>query len=176
MAVTSACSAQTAANDTLIALNAVVDGSAALIATAASVQTPTGDVLLALQYAKASNDAAVKSVAEYKSSDVAAVKIALITGYWSQLAIPALGQGNATLIAAGVSSLAILVGKLLAQIRPVSAAHVVALHVAMAKAPRLFTPQGFADRRKLGSIDDKAAANAATAAKLIDGLIFKGLK
>ncbi len=171
MALTSACSLKTTADATLVALEAVVDGSSALIATAASIQTPSGDVVLALTYAKMVNDAAVKSIAEYSSADTLPVKTGKITGYWSQLAVPALGQTNATLIAAGVSSVANLVEKLLQRLHPITAAALRAHAVTMSVPSRsMFSIQGLVDRHKIGHINAKAKANSADAAKLIADL------
>ena len=179
MALTTACSVKTTADATLLALEAVVDGSSALIATAASMQTPTGDVLLALTYAKLANDAAVKSIAEYGSSDALSVKIGLISGYWSQLAVPVLGQTNAGLIATGVASLTNLIQKLIQRVHPPAATAAFQTRVALrldVPSRSLFSIEGLIDRHKLGQIDGKAKQNSAAAAKLIADAVTSGQK
>lgn len=164
-----ACSLKSVANGTVIALEAVVDASTGLIGTAAAIQNPTTGVLTALGYAKAANVAAVASITEYNSTDSAAVKIGLITGYWSKLVVPVVGQADASLIAGGVSLVASAIEQLIKQIHPASAAlsaHTVGAKVAIAALAPLVS-QSAADKGKLKTILQKANTNVDAADKLL---------
>lgn len=170
---TTACSA---GDVILVTLEGIVDGSAAVLSTTAAIQNPSADVVLAQQYARDASVAAQKSITEYQSVDSQAVKIAVITGYWSGVAAPAIGQTNSSLLAVGVSQVANLVVNLITHIRStqpaqpisgVATAHAHVAAVAVSPEHKLNFLQRRALRHDLKRIYDKAERNVQVAEKLI---------